>query len=104
MSNTVLYMSMPLDGLSPGRATASTRPSVSAGSACSIGLDRRHDPGPSGQVMTELNSTRNLARLAAVKRTYTPTRSFTSHKPSDPRLEVHMSRIVLRRWRLTCDK
>jgi dihydrofolate reductase len=62
-----LYMTMSLDGYIAGPRDSVDAPMGIDGFRLFNWLDRRNDPGPSGQVMTEVNATR---AVIAGRRTY----------------------------------
>jgi dihydrofolate reductase len=89
-----LYMTMSLDGYITGPQDSVDAPMGIDGFRLFNWLDRRHDPGPSGQVFTELMSTR---AVIAGRRTYelagrwqgdhhddVPVFVLTHHVPDDP--------------------
>jgi dihydrofolate reductase len=67
MSQVVLYMSMSLDGYIAGPRDSVDAPMGIDGFRLFNWLDRRNEPGPDGQVMTELMSTR---AVISGRRTY----------------------------------
>ena len=67
MSKIVLYMTMSVDGYIAGPQDSAEAPLGIDGMRLFNWLDRRHDPGPSGQVFSEAMSTR---ALISGRRTY----------------------------------